>query len=452
MVTKSGELKTYYQRNWEDFQGYISGDTLSAGLHIGGLALPIIALLHKPAGRAISYIATSLNMILTGRELWTAKTWSRAHAWSILKNGAEFIGTVASLRIGLAIHAAMNLGESLCALPDFNTCLTWDASEKVIRVASNALYLLILASFSIPVSYEFIFMSLMLQVVSSLRKAIAAYEKAASWKEMKMLDAAAHAATMLIYMAKIPFAWKLSNIYPKTFVLMRPASQCAKINLVEGLPQITKESAESVVPAALREIAEQGGKEIMFYTSSATHPDLTRNIGTHELAASLQRFPAGLFDSHWLQSPDTRKWFENYQENQKKLGYIPPKIHWKNLSIEGHQIPSPDAEQIVESPAEVASRVDSAIQKSLRENPDSDDWPSPSVKNYYLYLPVFALNGNDMTAYLETEISKNPELPANIASGIDEGSLRVVTMEPDDLGDLHVTQVVDPKAEVSAVK
>ncbi|HEX4840246.1 MAG TPA: hypothetical protein VFU89_07395 [Rhabdochlamydiaceae bacterium] len=451
MVTKSGELKTYYQRNWEDFQGYISGDTLSAGLHIGSLALPIIALLHKPAGKAISYIATSLNTILTGRELWTAKTWSRAHAWSILKNGAEFIGTVASLRIGLAIHAAMNLGESLYTLPlDLDTLLTWDGTGKVIRVASNALYLLTLVNFSNPVVYEFIFMSLMLQVVSSLRKAIAAYEKATSWKEMKIVDAAAHAATMLIYMAKIPFAWKLSNIHPRTFVLMRPASQSNKINVVEGLPQITKESAESVVPAALREIAEQNGKEIMFFTSSATHPDLTRNIGTHEWAAGLQRFPAELFDSQWMQSPDTQKWFENYQENQKKLGYIPPKIHWINFSIEERQIPSPDAEQSVETSAEVASRVDNAIRKSLRENSDGD-WPSVSIPKH-LYLPVFALNDNDMTAYLKTEISKNPELPANIASGIDEGSLRVVTMEPDDLGEQHVTHVVDPKAEVSAVK
>lgn len=444
MVTKSGELKTYYQRNWEDFQGYISGDTLSAGLHIGSLALPIIALLHKPAGKAISYIATSLNTILTGRELWTAKTWSRAHAWSILKNGAEFIGTVASLRIGLAIHAAMNLGESLYTLPlDLDTLLTWDGTGKVIRVASNALYLLTLVNFSNPVVYEFIFMSLMLQVVSSLRKAIAAYEKATSWKEMKIVDAAAHAATMLIYMAKIPFAWKLSNIHPRTFVLMRPASQSNKINVVEGLPQITKESAESVVPAALREIAEQNGKEIMFYISSATHPELTQSIVMHELAGHLQRFPALIYDS-LVKSPDSRKWFENYQKTQEQLGYIPPKIHLRTFSIEDPQMPSLDTEQTIESPEEVASRVDDAIRKSLREDPDGN-WPSGSIANY-LYLPVFAMNGSAIKAYLENEVRKNPEIPENMAHNIAGGSLRVVTMESDDLGNLHVTRVIDPKS------
>ncbi|HEX4839985.1 MAG TPA: hypothetical protein VFU89_06050, partial [Rhabdochlamydiaceae bacterium] len=252
MVTKSGELKTYYQRNWEEFQPYVSGDTWSTITHVAGLVLPIIGLLHKPAGQAISYASNALNLFSIGREVLTEKEipltnrfissgeellttkeilWARgyAHVWSIVKSGAEVIGTVASLRIGLAVHATMNLGESLYSLgknlyasPHLETFLTLDGSEKVIRVASNALYLLTLVNFSNPVNYGFICVSLLLQVGLSFKKACDAYKKITSWKDMKVLDATAHAAMMLIYMTKVPFAWKLSVILPRTFVLMRP--------------------------------------------------------------------------------------------------------------------------------------------------------------------------------------------------------------------------------------
>ncbi len=120
------------------------------------LALPFVGLLYKPAGTAISYTSTSLGALSTGAEVYQAKTWTKGHAWSVLKNGAEIVGTIASLRIGLAVHTVMNLGENLYALREFNK-LTWSQTgEKMLPVASNALYLLTLASFSTPVSYGII--------------------------------------------------------------------------------------------------------------------------------------------------------------------------------------------------------------------------------------------------------------------------------------------------------
>jgi len=239
---------------------------------------------------------------------------------------------------------------------------------------------------------------------------------------------------MLIYLTKVPFALKLSQIFPKTFVLMQSASQYHKMNIEKGLSQIDKVTGESIVPAALTQIAEQNRKKIMFYASSATHPDLTLNLHIHELAGHFQQLPSGLFTLPSIQRKDLQKRLQNYQEKQEQLGYIPPQIGSKNFPIEGcsREKCSFGAEQSIESRSQVASCIDAAIRQVLAEDTKETE------------LPVFAINGGDIKAYLENEIRKNPEIPENMARNIEDGSMRVVTMTPDDLGDLYVSQVVDP--------
>ncbi|HEX2579780.1 MAG TPA: hypothetical protein VHK67_05210 [Rhabdochlamydiaceae bacterium] len=397
---------------------------LSAGLHIGGLALPIIALLHKPAGQAISYIATSLKMLSTGNELRIAKKWSSAHAWSILKNGTEFIGTVASLRIGLAIHAIMNLGENLYILPHSRR-VGAPFDKAIFPIFSNALYLLTLVSFSNP--YGFICASLIFQAFVSFKKAYTNYNEAKTWKEMKILDAAAHGAMMLIYLAKIPTAFIISQISsPRTFVLMRPASKHDKESPEGGLTQKGRLLAETKIPAALRKIMLQNGyTSVTFFPSSAAHHKQTAKIVDDKFG-----WDGGIDDSMSSELDETKKPILTL-ENQKEAH-----IRWKNLPTEKRWVTSPAPEQGIESSAQVANRMDGAIREILDiEDDDLDE------------LPVIITGGTNIKRYLEGEILKNPEIPASAARNIKDGGMRVVTMMLGDSGNLEVTTVeaVDPK-------
>lgn len=408
-ITKLDELKTYYQRKWE-FSDHGSGGTWSAIVHIGTLTLPFIGLLYKPAGRAISFTATSWNVIQSAA-VWRLEgqscTRKGAHLWSIVKNGAELIGTVANLRIGLAIHTVMNLGQHLYEIRDGSLQLS--TTKKLAPIVSNVLYLLTFVSFSNPVSYGILCSSLAFQAFLSWDRAANAFWGAKTWTEMKILDAAAHLAMMLIFCEKTATALaecfpqstevpkETTQPVPRTFVLMQSLSKLDQETLKRDLFRKGKELAESVTPVALRQFAQQNGQQNLVYYISKAHRAQSYMILINAIISADDPF----------------------------------QIRWKPLPLEERWVNASDAE----SPDEVASHMDGAIRILLDELPPEDG------------LPVVVSGGTAMTRYLEAEIHKNREIPANITSGIIDGDMRVVTMTPDEMGDLQVTKVVavDPK-------
>jgi len=429
MVTKSGELNTYYQRKWEDFHPYISGDTWSTTTHVAGLVLPIIGLLHQRAGRAISFTATSLNLILATNEFLTGKTWTYAHSWSMFKNTLELVTTFKSLRIGLAIHTAMNLCENFYELRNFQTLSWGETEQKMLPLLSNACYLLTLASFSIFVSYGIIGASLIFQSGWSLYKARTAYEEAMAGKKIKILDIAAHVAMSVIFMAKartaieqyIEIQNKLMSAVKRTIVLMRPASKHDKNSPEGGLSQKGKDLAASKMPEALRQILRQtGNTHIVLYTSPAAHHKETASIIKNKWGESCQVM-APKSELREVTKPMTSQ--EKAYKNGKNLP--PAEERWEACLDQDR----------IESPAQVASRIDGVIRKSL------NTWPEIDI------LPVFVTGGKAMKRYIQGEILKNPEIPESAARSIKDGGMRVVTMTLDENEHWKVTRVVavDPK-------
>jgi broad specificity phosphatase PhoE len=438
MTTKLSELRTYYQRNWEAALPKLpSWETVG---HVAGLALPFVGLLCKTAGTAISFGSTSLNVIATGLELREAKTWTKVHAWSVIKNGAEFIGTIASLRIGLAVHSVMNLGENTYTFVTKFKKLTWSQTgERMLPIVSNALYLLTLVNFSTPVGYGVIGASLVFQASWSLYKARNAYKEAKTWKDIKILDAAAHTAMSVIFMTKAKTAIeqcrKILNAVQRTFVLMRPASKHSKESPTGGLSEKGKTLAQTKMPVALNQIAKENGKtSLVFFTSPAAH-----HLETAKLVAQKQDNTRGtVIDAlHEAKKPVISR-------KDQVGGYIPPHALVKTRTLpleekwailERRWVESGQAAQGIESPAQVGARVDGAIRQVLDLQPEGSD------------LPVIVTGGTNMTRFIEGEVLKNPNIPEKAARSIKDGGIRVVTMTPDEMGDLHVTQViaVDPK-------
>jgi hypothetical protein len=222
MATTSGEFRTYYQRDWE--QIFPKLPIWETPGHVAGFALQIISLLYQPAGKVISLGSTALNTIVIGRALQEAdkweiyyqsvyantegkRSWKTVNGWSILKNGAEFIGTIASLKMGLAIHSLTKLGEkSYKLVGKFKTLTRTQIGKRMVPIVSNALYLLTLVSFSTPVSCGFIGASLMFQAGMSLYKTLNAYEMAYDWNPRERVKTAAYGSMTVIYLAKAGLA------------------------------------------------------------------------------------------------------------------------------------------------------------------------------------------------------------------------------------------------------
>jgi hypothetical protein len=180
MVTKSSELRTYYQRNWGEDYLPTKLSSQSIVKHVAEHAIPFLGFFYKPACTAISLgqsfvnAAVFLTCLLEGEEGCRPQR-TPFNAWCCFKNFAEFVGTIASLRIGLAVHTVTNLGENLYASREFKTAPLSQTFDKMSSVVSNALYLLTLVSFSTPVSYGVIGASLVFQAAWSLNKARAKF-------------------------------------------------------------------------------------------------------------------------------------------------------------------------------------------------------------------------------------------------------------------------------------
>jgi len=193
---------TYYQRDWAKALPTLPAGWKEKTEHIAGLTLPFVGILYQPASRAISYASTSLNSLSSLYQIYSAKALSKEHVWNVVKNGAEFVGTLAGIRIGLGVHTAMNLGENLLSFRTFKT-LTWSqAGEKMIPVVSNGLYLATLFSFSKKVSYAVMGASLLFQACLSAYQAQKAGKQITSWKDIKIFDTAAYAALSGIFLVK----------------------------------------------------------------------------------------------------------------------------------------------------------------------------------------------------------------------------------------------------------
>ncbi len=222
MVSTTNELKTYYQRDWEHI--FPNLPTWETPGHVAGVALQIISLLYQPAGKVISLGSTALNALVIGRALQEADKWEirnpsvysfyaatpvwiKVNGWSVLKNGAEFIGTITSLKMGLAIHSLIKLGEKSYKLSDrFKTLTRSQIGKRMVPIVSNALYLLTLVNFSTLVSCGLVGASLMFQAGISLYKTLNAYEHAEHWNSAERVKTAAYGSMTVIYLAKAGLA------------------------------------------------------------------------------------------------------------------------------------------------------------------------------------------------------------------------------------------------------
>jgi len=262
-------------------------------------------------------------------------------------------------------------------------------------------------NFSNPVYYGIVGVSFVFQACLSLEKARTDFCGAKTWTEMKILDAVAHVAMTYIFCDKAATAFIQYTKYgteipiavpriPRTVVLMQSLSKLNEETLKRDFFQNSKELAESVTPLALSQFAQQKGQKDLVYYTSRAHGAQARVILINMC-----------------------------------LGYnAPHRIFWKLFPLEERWAASSDAE----NPAEVAAHMEDAIRTILVEQPEEDG------------LPVIVTGGTTMTRYLESEILKNPEISPKAASGITDGSMRAVTMTPNEMGELQVSQVVDPNS------
>jgi broad specificity phosphatase PhoE len=274
----------------------------------------------------------------------------------------------------------------------------------------------------------------------SLYKARSAYKEAKSWTDIKMLDTTAHAAMSMIYATKAKTAlqqtWKIYTAVQRTFVLMRPASKHSKTDPNGGLSEKGKILAQTKMPVALQQIAKDKKKtSLAFFSSSAGHHVETAiTVAKHQpgikfaLVTRIKALHAKIKPEISMQDQ-----VGGYTPTHEKTRKLPLAERWAIL--EKRWIESGQAAQGVESPAQVAARIDGAIRQVL------DQQPEGSV------LPVIVSDGTNITYYIESEILKNPNIPEKAARNLQDGGMRVVTMTPDEMGDLHVTEVlvVDPK-------
>ena len=80
---------------------------------VASRALPVIGLLYQPLGRLISLTQTSATI---ADQAINQKSSNKRH-WIMFKNGAEFMGTLVGLRVGLIVNSGLNLAQSIYALP-----------------------------------------------------------------------------------------------------------------------------------------------------------------------------------------------------------------------------------------------------------------------------------------------------------------------------------------------
>ena len=205
---------------------------------------------------------------------------------------------------------------------------------------------------------------------------------------------------------------------------MRPASKHNKET--GGLSEKGKTFARTKMPVALRQVAKENGKNsLVFFSSPAAHHlETARLIAQQQETATVTAMNA-LQEMKKPENSDTQP--------HVKTRTLPLKLRWEIL--EDIWVKSGHAEKGIESPTQVAARMDRAIRQILDQHPNAAD------------LPVIVTGGTNMTHYLEGEILKNPNIPEKAARSIKDGGMRVVTMTPDEMGDLYVTQViaVDPK-------
>ncbi len=118
---------------------------------------------------------------------------------------------------------------------------------------------------------------------------------------------------------------------------------------------------------------------------------------------------------------------------QDKEAKLPPYIIHKNLPKDQQWVTSPDATQGIESPAEVAARMDRAVRDILSKQPEG--------------VPVIVTGGTAIKRFLQGEVRANPSLSEEITGTIKDGGIRIFTMTPNDVGDLVTTKViiVDPR-------
>ncbi len=434
---------TYYQRDWAKALPSLPEGWMATGQHIAGLALPLTAILYQPAGRVISYTSTTFNSLSSLIQIFSAKTRNKQHVWTLVKNGAEFAGTLAGLRIGLALHTVMNLGENLLIFRNFQQ-LSWrQVGEKMVPVVSNGLYLATLYHFSKKVSYSVMGASLLFQAGLSTYKTQHSARAIKSWKDIKILDTAVHTALTAIFFVKAHTCYqqfmKIHQAVQKTFVLMRPASKHDKVH--GGITDKGKKLAETKLPAALEGVYKRYGKDgLIIITSTNKHHYETGKVLAEKL---------GLDPSQIVQDPN--------MVERTKTGWLligdkkvrradPDYIHFnKELSEEEQWVTAPDPKDArSESQAALAARLNGALLSHLEAAEKSK-------------LPVFVSGGTIIQDYVRSLLKSNPALPHEAAKRFKDGDMMIVQMTPDENGDLKVSlleRVVrrqpDPEAKAPA--
>ena len=249
----STSLSTYYQRDWSTA---IPQDWTNVGAHIARLAFPFIGLYYQGAGHIISNASNAFNYFSVAIRMSQERA-DVSDAWVIFKSTAEFVGNAAEVKTGLLVHTGMSLTENLYSLRNFQI-LSWsELGEKMLPIVSKGLYLATLYNFSKKVSYAVMAASLLFEACFSAYKAQQsgrAIKKAQD--DIKILDAAAHAALAVIFFIKARTCYQEFRKIEQVVARFRGPSM-VKVDPIVAPAQPTVKTSSTEVPTATNSKSEE---------------------------------------------------------------------------------------------------------------------------------------------------------------------------------------------------
>ncbi len=434
----------------------LSKSLINNGMHIVGLALPFIGTLYQPTGRYISYISLGLNSFAS--VLNDAETSKKARVWNWVKNGVEVVGTFADLKIGVALHTVMNLGEDIFSLRNFMDLSRSQIGEKMLNVVSNSLYLVTLYSFSKKMSYAVTGASLAFKGCISFYKAQKSSSQVTRWVDMKVLDTAAHLALTGIFLYKARTCYhqfmRIHTAVQRICIVMRPASKSSKEGGLGGLTEKGVRLAHEKINPTISKIRQENHLEgLVVFSSPSTHHKETGDIilgnATYKDFAELEAIEDEQERLEELEDALDEIDSVNEDDNLRK----PTKVGWEligdkivrradpgynqyhNLTPEEQWNTAPNPQDPrSESNAQIAARLLKAVQEGLDDTANAE-------------LPIFITDGKVMQKGLESIIRSNPGMDPKLAKSIKDGAIAVITTTPDENGDQHFTSVkrIDPR-------
>lgn len=263
---------TYYDRNYDRiFAGKKPGpipdeqkDAVERTENIKAFiinSLPFFPILYSPSGRLIS---CGSSLVGTVRYLSLVQTKRTSeHYFGVVKNLIELVGTFYRLKVGLFIHAAMDLGESIYRYTEKRD---W---HELLPAISSGLYLTTLLPTSKKVRDSLVFASLAYQAGYNFYRTYHQYTVIDKATEVQSRDYYALFSKGLLGVIRLVQAGKIGyqltrdeQPVQRTVVVMRSASK--RDPATGGLTVKGKEDARAVAAVVGRVTAENGGKPLIF--------------------------------------------------------------------------------------------------------------------------------------------------------------------------------------------